>query len=121
MSGKTGGKTANKGQFVKGADPRRGHGLKGRSGRKPNWLKEWCDDMLSDPASRQVVERAMRGEEIPATTIAMWKAVADRAAGRPVQSVEVNATVEHFVAEVPAKEDTKAWARRHQPLTQSAN
>jgi hypothetical protein len=37
-NGKTGGKTGN-GQFQPGADPRRGHGVKGRSGRPPSVVR----------------------------------------------------------------------------------
>lgn len=37
-TGKTAGKTAGR-PFRRGADPRRGAGKKGRSGRRPDWLK----------------------------------------------------------------------------------
>lgn len=90
-------------------------GVKGRSGRKPNWLKDFCDDLLADPKSRKVIERAMHGEEIPPTTVAMWKAVAERAHGKPKETVEHQGQVS-FVAEVPPKETEDTWAARGRAL-----
>lgn len=64
-------------------------GNRGGAGRPPNWLKEWCEDQLASPAVRKAVERVLRDHRHPGF-VAMWKAVADRAAGKPQVSVEVS-------------------------------
>jgi hypothetical protein len=87
---------------------------KGGTGRPPNWLKDWCDDLLADPTARRVIENAMRGKDIPATTVAMWKAVSERAHGKPMQQVEHSGAVGSFVVEVPPREpDSATWAAKH--------
>lgn len=73
--------------FAQGADPRRGVGKKGRSGRKPNWLKDWCDDLLARPETKGQVEEILRDKDHAAFR-AMWQAVADRAHGKPAQPIQ---------------------------------
>lgn len=93
----------NTGRFAPGHDPRRGVGVKGRSGRKPDWLKEFCDDMLADPKCRGIVRKALHGEEIPATTIAMWKAAAERAHGKPSEQINVKGDIQIRVLREPRR------------------
>jgi hypothetical protein len=78
--------------FSNGADPRRGHGVKGRSGRPPNWLKEFCDDTLADPKCQAAVLKILRDPDHPAFAT-MWKAAGDRAHGRPEQKVDLTVNV----------------------------
>lgn len=75
--------------------PKHGHGAllaggkpgnKG-GGRKPDWLKQWCDDVLADDKSCAQVIAIMRDKNHNAFAT-MWKAVAERAAGKPAQPVE---------------------------------
>jgi len=73
-----------------GAHPKNTGGKKGRSGRKPDWLKRWCDDLLADPKCKSQVKAILQDKDHPAFK-AMWSAVADRAAGKPTQAVTVGA------------------------------
>lgn len=75
-------------------------GNKGGTGRPPNEFREWCDDLLNRPASRQQVEGILGNQDHPAYAT-MWKAVTDRAYGKPGQSVQVDAT-QGFAALVAA-------------------
>lgn len=81
---------SNAGWFATGHDPRRGRGggKKGRSGRRPNWYKEWCESLLTRASTRKSVRRILRDPDHPAFAT-MWKALADRAFGKPGQSIEV--------------------------------
>ena len=72
--------------FRRGADPRRGHGVKGK-GRPPNWLREFCDDLLADPKCKAQVKAILQDKAHPAFA-QMWKAVSERAHGKPEQQVE---------------------------------
>lgn len=85
---KTAGNTAKRGRPFVSGDPRAGHGKKGRSGRKPNWLKDWCDDLLARPDTKEQVELILADKDHPAFR-AMWQAVADRAHGKPAQPVQL--------------------------------
>lgn len=62
-------------------------GHRGAGGRPPNWLKDWCDSLLANPKSRTAVTKVLTDEDHPAFA-QMWRAVADRAHGRPAQPVE---------------------------------
>ena len=85
--------------FSKGPDPRRGHGVKGK-GRPPNWLKDWCDELLASEKSKAAVEKILSDRDHPAFAV-MWRTVADRAHGKPEQSVKHSGTVnvEHLLLE----------------------
>ena len=91
QAGKTGSNTGA-GQFAKGHDPRRGHGVKGRSGRPPNWLRDFCDDLLADPKCKAAVRKILGNPNHPAFS-AMWKTVGERAHGKPEQKVDVTVNV----------------------------
>jgi hypothetical protein len=62
-------------------------GKKGRSGRKPEWLRRWCDDLLANASAKSQVQAILSDKDHPAFA-AMWRAVADRAHGKPHQAVE---------------------------------
>ncbi len=74
-------------------------GNKGGTGRPPNWLKEFCDDLLADKKAKAQVRAIMKDKDHPAYAT-MWKALADRAAGKPVQAHEhrLGATLEELVS-----------------------
>lgn len=57
-----------------------------KGGRPPNWLKDWCDDLLHREENKQQVEEILKDSKHPAYA-QMWRAVADRAHGKPVQAV----------------------------------
>ena len=81
----------NSGTFQKGADPRRGRGpAKGapNAGRPPSEFKEWCKALLNDDTNREQVEKVLANADHPAYK-EMWKAIADRAHGKPSQAVEL--------------------------------
>jgi hypothetical protein len=86
-TGKTARKTVGR-SFQRGIDSRRGCGKKGRSGRKPDWLKRQADDLLSDPGSWSQVERILKNADHPLFGM-MWGKLADRAHGKPKESVEL--------------------------------
>ena len=87
--------------FKKGRDSRRGKGPeKGapNAGRPPNWLRDWCDDLLANPKAKKAVEEILNDSDHSAFA-SMWKAIADRAHGKPPQSVthDVGATLEDIL------------------------
>lgn len=61
-------------------------GNKGGTGRPPEWLKAFCDEILADPRCTSAVESILADREHPMFAT-MWKACADRAHGKPVQAV----------------------------------
>ena len=67
-------------------------GNKGGTGRPPNWLREWCDALLADPLAKKQVEEILKDKDHSAFS-SMWKAVADRAHGKPKELVEHSGTV----------------------------
>jgi len=69
------------------------------AGRPPNWLKEWCDELLSDETTKSQVRAILKDKDHPAFR-AMWNAVADRAHGKPKESLEVTGklSLEQLVA-----------------------
>jgi hypothetical protein len=99
MARKTATKTATGVPFAQGEDKRRGVGKKGRSGRKPSWLKEFCDDLLADPKCKAAVRKILKNPAHPAFAT-MWGKVTDRAHGKPVQPIEhsVDGTLEEILA-----------------------
>jgi hypothetical protein len=88
QTGKTARKTVGR-SFQRGTDPRRGCGKKGRSGRKPDWLKQFCDDLLADKTAQGQIRAILHNKDHPAFST-MWKAVADRAHGKPTAAVELS-------------------------------
>lgn len=88
MKGKTSSETPfnpgkNGGRLRVGGKP----GNKG-GGRTPNWLKDWCDELLAKKESKAQVQ-AVLADSTHTAYASMWKAVADRAHGRPKESVEL--------------------------------
>lgn len=63
-------------------------GNKGGTGRPPNWLKDWCDDLLADPKCQAQVEAVLQDKDHTAFA-SMWRAVSERAKGKPGQSIEL--------------------------------
>ena len=64
----------------------------GGPGRPPDWLRAWCDDLLADPESQQQVAEVVKDKK-HAAFATMWKAIADRAHGRPAETVKGDLTV----------------------------
>jgi hypothetical protein len=69
--------------FKRGDDPRRNTTTPG-PGRPPNEHIEWCRRLVSDPASEAAVEAVLRDKSHPAFAT-MWRAVSERAYGKPAQ------------------------------------
>lgn len=68
-------------------------------GRPPNWLRDFCDDLLASEACKKQVEEILADKEHPAFAT-MWKAAGDRAKGKPAQSIDVTSngkTLEQLV------------------------
>lgn len=57
-------------------------------GRPPDWLKRQADELLADPASWSQVENILKDNK-HAAFHHMWKALADRAHGKPTESIEL--------------------------------
>jgi hypothetical protein len=74
-------------------------GNKGSTGRPPNWLKDWCDELLAEETTKAQVKAILSDKKHPAFK-EMWKAVADRAHGKPKETSDVNlrVTLEELVA-----------------------
>jgi len=88
MSRKSARKSAGR-PFTGADDPRRGRGPKRgapNAGRPPTEHIEWCQKVLADPAVEAAVKSVLSDPEHRSFPI-LWKAVADRAYGRPVQPV----------------------------------
>jgi hypothetical protein len=62
-------------------------------GRRPAWVEEWADGVLSDPETRKQVASIMGGKKNPKAFAAMWKALSERAFGKPTESIEVSGAV----------------------------
>lgn len=76
------------GTFAKGHDPRR-NVTKPGSGRPPAEFKEWCKGLLDDKKNREQVEKVLSDADHSAYK-EMWKAIADRAHGKPKEHVQVD-------------------------------
>ena len=61
-------------------------GNKGGAGRPPNWLRDWCDDLLAKEENKAEVEAVLGNNKHPAFAT-MWKAIAERAHGKPDQRI----------------------------------
>lgn len=62
-------------------------GNKGGTGRPANWLRDWCDELLARDENKAAVERVLKDEKHPAHST-MWGKIADRAHGKPAQTLE---------------------------------
>ena len=96
MSDNSAAKTAasplNGSRIPLGAHPGNTGGKKGRSGRKPSWLREFCDDLLASPKTKAAVRAILADDKHPAFA-AMWKAVSDRAHGKAEQQINHGGTI----------------------------
>lgn len=75
--------------FQKGHDPRRGHGVKGRSGRKPDGFKDLARSILNDKKTLEAVRKVAQDPENRgfATIVKM---LAGYAEGLPAQRVKLS-------------------------------
>ena len=101
MDDKTAAKTAtsplNGSRIPLGAHPGNTGGKKGRSGRRPDWLREFCDQQLSSPKCKAAVRKILSDPEHPAFAT-MWKAAGERAHGKPEQPISLTVNpVEEFL------------------------
>jgi len=100
MADKTGAKSGPRpGTFRAGADPRRGHGLPGRSGRKPIEFKAECSD-LTDAEVLPRIREYLRTAD-PSDQGWRWAAdwLANYGKGRPVQAVDTTITERRVIVE----------------------
>lgn len=74
--------------------PGAGGGPQPGAGRPKDEFKEWCKGLLDDTANRQQVETILGNKDHPAYAT-MWKSIADRAHGKPAESVTVTGEVTH--------------------------
>lgn len=80
-----------------GAHPGNTGGKKGRSGRRPDWLREFCDSLLASPKCKAQVKAVLSDKDHPAFAT-MWKAVGERAHGKPEQPIKLSVNpVEDFL------------------------
>ena len=71
-----------------GGTLRRGGGNPKRTGgRKPDWLREFCDSLLASTKTKAAVKAILADKDHPAFA-AMWKAVGERGHGKPSQQVQ---------------------------------
>ena len=96
-------KSATGKPFTGADDPRRGRGPKKgapNAGRPTLEFKAWCASMLDDAEKRAKVEEILSDPSHSAYAT-MWKAVADRAHGKPKEHVEVSGklTLESLIVE----------------------
>jgi hypothetical protein len=84
-----------------GGSLRRGGGNPKRNGgRPPNWLRQFCDDLLASPKCKTAVRKILEDENHPAFAT-MWKAVGDRAHGKAEASVAHSGEVSIRVVRAP--------------------
>jgi hypothetical protein len=88
------------GRIPLGAHPGNTGGKKGRSGRPPNWLRQFCDDLLASPKCRAAVRKILEDESHPAFAT-MWKAAGDRAHGKAENTVAHSGEVSIRVVREP--------------------
>lgn len=69
--------------------PGAGGGTQPGAGRPPQWLKDRADNLLADPECWSQVEAILRNKDHSMFGV-MWGKLADRAAGKPKESVDLN-------------------------------
>lgn len=72
----------------------------GAGGRPPNWLRDWCDELLASEKAKQQVKEILE-DKTHAAFHQMWKAVTERAKGKPEQSITHSGTLHHGVVMLP--------------------
>lgn len=70
-------------------------------GRPPDWLKRQADDLLASPESWSQVEAILKDKGHPMFGV-MWGKLADRAHGRPKETIEHTGEIKHGVVILPA-------------------
>lgn len=60
--------------------------------RYPDWFKDWCAKMVTGPGARKSVRAILRNPDHPQFS-SLWDKLANRAYGRPKESLDVNAKV----------------------------
>lgn len=85
---KTASKTPPGRPFQKGDDPRRGHGLPGRSGRPPNEFKQKMRELATGAAAEKYLEKCLNGDFGPKFFLAAYSWVAEQGYGKATQFVE---------------------------------
>lgn len=68
-------------------------------GRPPDWLRRQADDLLAAPESWSQVEAILKNNAHPMFGV-MWGKLADRAHGKPKESVDVAVSGEITVQQV---------------------
>lgn len=108
---KTGSK-ANAGAFKTGEDARRGHGLPGRSGRKPNWFAAECAKAAEDQVLPKCVKYLEEHELADDASAWKWAAeyVTNYGKGRPGQHLTLAEDPEAPISS-PLAELTRALTR----------
>ena len=99
--------------------PKHGHGRllvggvkghRGAGGRPPNWLKDFCDDLLADSKCKTQVKAILQDKDHPAFAT-MWSRVAERAHGKAEQTVhkteDRKVTLEVVFVEADANESIR--------------
>ena len=82
----------NGGRLNAGGTPGNSGGKKGRSGRRPDWLRQFCDNLLASAKCKAQV-RAILGDKDHPAFATMWKAVSERAHGKAEQQINHGGTI----------------------------
>jgi hypothetical protein len=84
----TAGKTAPGRPFLPGFDKRRGHGVAGRSGRRPDeWIK-FLKSLLAHPRTQERLEAVITECPDVSEFLKAVRLVEERVFGKPVQPIE---------------------------------
>lgn len=95
-------------------NPGNSGGKPGRSGRRAKWLENWAFRMLTAGYTKNSVRRILKSKGQHPAFVSMWKSLAERAAGKAAQPVEVagKLTLEQLLSasnaiDAPTKEKAK--------------
>lgn len=109
------------GRFVKGFDPRRGHGPEPgapNAGRPPDALKRQVEEILASPECMSTLETILkRGGQVDARLWAkVWSAAMDKVVPRPQQQILIDGDVAHWAIALPATQPSVAdWIAQYAP------
>ena len=78
--------TGNLRHFQPGDDPRRGHGVKGKSGRKPEVFKAMCAQLVSSAKAKASIRAILADHKHPHFA-AIYKHLSEQAFGKATQPV----------------------------------
>jgi hypothetical protein len=120
MAGKTAKKTATTAApgrpFVAGPDARRGHGLRGRSGRKPDAFKALCRELVSSPETLAAASAILTDPTHPAWP-GTFKALAAYGYGAPSHTVALSGALDLTLAAASARAKLARLAMTLAPVT----